>query len=84
MMSLPEPVRMSVSDDEQRLGLLLVGHGTRDERGLAEFRQTADALRQLLPSVSQAACFLELPNRPLRVACGNSWPVACARSLCCR
>ena len=59
-MSLPEPVRMSVSDDEQRLGLLLVGHGTRDERGLAEFRQTADALRQRLPSVSQAACFLEL------------------------
>ena len=53
-----EPKLTSTSD--RRRGLLLVGHGTRDERGLAEFQQTADALRQRLPEVRIEACCLEL------------------------
>jgi sirohydrochlorin cobaltochelatase len=51
---------MLTSNDECHRGLLLVGHGTRDERGRAEFHQMADSLRQRLPEVRIEACFLEL------------------------
>jgi sirohydrochlorin cobaltochelatase len=42
------------------VGLLLVGHGTRSERGRAEFLETAGLLRQWLPGTPIAPCFLEL------------------------
>ena len=41
-------------------GLLVVGHGTRSEQGLAEFLETVNLTAQLLPSTRVQACFLEL------------------------
>lgn len=42
------------------LGLLLVGHGTRDPAGLAEFRQLHQRLVERAGDLPVAACFLEL------------------------
>jgi sirohydrochlorin cobaltochelatase len=49
---------------ESREGLLLVGHGTRDPAGLAEFFAAADRIRELAGGRPLAPCFLELatPN----------------------
>jgi sirohydrochlorin cobaltochelatase len=46
--------------------LLLVGHGTRDERGLAEFRDLARQVTALATDFQTEPCFLELaqPNIP--------------------
>jgi sirohydrochlorin cobaltochelatase len=44
----------------QGTGLLLVGHGTRDEAGLAEFAQTAQRVAALSPDFVVATAFLEL------------------------
>lgn len=44
----------------QRPGLLLVGHGTRDARGVAEFLAVAELVDQRLPGVLVRPCFLEL------------------------
>ena len=41
-------------------GILLIGHGTRDPRGQAEFRQVAPLIRRQMPDVPIADCFLEL------------------------
>jgi sirohydrochlorin cobaltochelatase len=41
-------------------GLLLVGHGTRDRRGLAEFQVTARRVQQLLPAMPVQPAYLEL------------------------
>ena len=46
--------------DDKRTGILFVGHGTRDELGQAEFRQTAQLLRERLPQTAVVDCFLEL------------------------
>jgi sirohydrochlorin cobaltochelatase len=43
-----------------RRGLLLIGHGTRDPRGLAEFRETVQRVADSLPSVAVGSAFLEL------------------------
>ena len=42
------------------LGLLLIGHGTRDERGLREFRQVAERLTNAATGIAVEVCFLEL------------------------
>ena len=42
------------------LGLLLVGHGTRDTEGLGEFRQLAESFAQAATRVAVEVCFLEL------------------------
>lgn len=42
--------------------VLLVGHGTRDARGQAEFLQAAAMLRERLPDAAVEACFLELAS----------------------
>jgi sirohydrochlorin cobaltochelatase len=47
--------------------LLLVGHGTRDEAGVAEFTRFADRLRTRLP-VDVAGGFIELSAPPLTEA----------------
>jgi sirohydrochlorin cobaltochelatase len=41
-------------------GMLLVGHGTRDEQGQLEFIQTAGLVAERLPSIAVEAAFLEL------------------------
>lgn len=43
-----------------RPGLLLVGHGTRDIEGQAEFGQLAERVAAALPGVTVVACCLEL------------------------
>jgi sirohydrochlorin cobaltochelatase len=42
------------------LGLLLIGHGTRDEQGLREFRHVAQRLAAEAADVAVEPCFLEL------------------------
>lgn len=42
------------------LGVLLVGHGTRDLRGQREFLQAAEMLQASLPELAVEPCFLEL------------------------
>jgi sirohydrochlorin cobaltochelatase len=46
-------------------GLLIVGHGTRYEPGLAEFRSTAEQVAQRLPGTVVEGCFLELAQPSL-------------------
>lgn len=41
-------------------GLLIVGHGTRSERGLTELRDTVDLVARMAYPIPVAACFLEL------------------------
>ena len=41
-------------------GVLLIGHGTRDQSGLDEFAQTAEFVAKLLPDVQVESAFLEL------------------------
>ncbi len=47
-------------DSLARFGMLLVGHGTRDARGVAEFLDTARLIAALVPDVAVEAGFLEL------------------------
>ena len=49
-----------VAQGKERLGLLLVGHGTRSSRGQQEFLQTAKLVAGLDPSALVEPCFLEL------------------------
>ncbi|MDA1053322.1 MAG: sirohydrochlorin chelatase [Planctomycetota bacterium] len=42
------------------VGMLLVGHGTRDKQGVAEFLETARLIAELVPSVAVEPGFLEL------------------------
>ncbi|MDX1962913.1 MAG: sirohydrochlorin chelatase [Pirellulales bacterium] len=41
-------------------GILLIGHGTRDPAGLAEFEQLARLVQQTRPDIPCAHCWLEL------------------------
>ena len=42
------------------LGVLLVGHGSRDDSGTAQFMETAARVAERLPQMSVEPCFLEL------------------------
>lgn len=44
----------------QPTGLLIVGHGTRSERGRAEFVETVELVSRLARDVPTVACYLEL------------------------
>jgi sirohydrochlorin ferrochelatase len=46
-------------------GLLLVGHGTRDPVGVAEFLDLARQVTELCPDVAVEACFLEIAEPPI-------------------
>lgn len=48
-----------ISNPSQRSGLLVVGHGTRSERGQAEFRETVELLARRLPLTAVQGCYLE-------------------------
>ncbi|MBX7074294.1 MAG: sirohydrochlorin chelatase [Pirellulales bacterium] len=45
---------------DAKTGLLVIGHGTRDEAGVAEFLLLVDQLRQALPDVLVGHAFIEL------------------------
>jgi len=49
-----------VIKSRQKHGLLLVGHGTRNQDGQAEFLQVAQAISELRPEWAIEPCFLEL------------------------
>ena len=49
-----------------RTGLLIVGHGTRSERGLAEFREAVELVARGSPGVPVAGCFLELARPSIK------------------
>lgn len=48
-------------------GILLVGHGTRDEIGVNQFLQTAGLAAAAMPEFALEACFLELAEPPIHV-----------------
>lgn len=48
------------NDAQERQGVLLVGHGTRDAQGTAEFLALADLMKRHLAPRAVEACFLEL------------------------
>jgi sirohydrochlorin cobaltochelatase len=45
---------------QEPLGVLIVGHGTRDPRGQAEFAQVVQGVAALAPQWAVEGCFLEL------------------------
>ena len=49
-------------------GLLLVGHGTRDAEGLAEFASLARLVMERLPEFVVEPCFLELAEPDISTA----------------
>ena len=51
-----------------RLGMLLVGHGTRDAQGAAEFLETARLIAAQVPRVAVEPGFLELAEPPINDA----------------
>ena len=48
--------------------MLLVGHGTRDSQGVAEFLETARLVAELVPGVAVEPGFLELAEPPIGTA----------------
>ena len=59
---------MSLLPQSQNAGLLIVGHGTRDDVGCEEFLLTARAVAQCLPNVAIEPCFLELAEPTIHIA----------------
>lgn len=57
MTSTPQPVAPSAGSEKR--GLLLIGHGTRDAEGTAEFLAVADQLTHRLAGWVVQPCFLE-------------------------
>ena len=51
-----------------RIGVLLVGHGTRDEVGTREFRQLGEVLQKQLAPIPVVACLLEFQQPSIRQA----------------
>lgn len=62
----PSPLSANPPPDAD--GILLVGHGTRDPRGVAEFLGFAEKLRPTLAPRPMEACFLEIAEPPIPVA----------------
>jgi sirohydrochlorin cobaltochelatase len=63
------PVALGNHDSRRDCGLILVGHGTRDERGLSEFRCVAQQVANLADEFLVESCCLELamPDVPTAV-----------------
>jgi sirohydrochlorin cobaltochelatase len=55
----------------ERPALLLAGHGTTSQAGIAEYFALADQVRALAPELTVGAGFLELSPPPLSVAIGD-------------
>lgn len=51
---------MTSPETKTEVGVLLIGHGTREPAGLEEFRDLARRLSQQLGSLPMESCFLEL------------------------
>ncbi|MBP88197.1 MAG: hypothetical protein CMJ64_16015 [Planctomycetaceae bacterium] len=52
----------------ERTGILIVGHGTRDARGVAEFVAAAEMASELLPDYAVEHAFLELAEPTIKYA----------------
>lgn len=64
-------VALGNRDSKSECGLLLVGHGTRDERGLAEFGEMARQVAALATDFQIEPCFLELAQPDIPAAIGR-------------
>lgn len=53
---------------EEPIGLLIVGHGTRDSAGIAEFQETVERVARRLPQVVVEGGFLELAEPSIDAA----------------
>ena len=60
-----------------RDGLLVVGHGTREELGIGEFLRVVDDLARRFPHVPIEPCFLELAQPSIADAIGKLSSAAC-------
>jgi len=56
-----------MSNESKNVGLLLVGHGTRDEMGTRQFLELADGLKERFGPLAVEAAFLELAQPDIRV-----------------
>ena len=59
---------MSLTSNDERTGWLLVGHGTRDLAGQAEFRAVAVQVAAAAPEVVVEPCFLEMAEPTIAAA----------------
>jgi sirohydrochlorin ferrochelatase len=64
----PSPRSITSGQPAGRPALLLVGHGTRDERGRAEFAALTRQIDQRLPDHDVLACFLEFAEPTIEQA----------------
>lgn len=64
-------VALGNRDSISGCGLLLVGHGTRDERGLAEFHDLARQVTAQASGLHVEPCFLELAQPDIPTAVGR-------------
>ena len=58
-MEQPDDVKPQISSPPS-IGVLVVGHGTRDPRGQAEFLSTVERLTERTPAMRVRPCYLEL------------------------
>jgi len=65
------PVALENRVSKGDCGLLLVGHGTRDEQGLAEFHDLARQVAALASDFQIEPCFLELAQPDIPTAIGR-------------
>jgi sirohydrochlorin cobaltochelatase len=64
-------VALGNGDSKSECGLLLAGHGTRDERGLAEFHDLARQVAAVAGNFLVEPCFLELAQPDIPAAIGR-------------
>jgi sirohydrochlorin cobaltochelatase len=60
-----QPVLVSLRSEHRRPPLLLVGHGTRSDEGVAGFHRLVERLQRRLPDVDVEGGFIELAPPPL-------------------
>ena len=65
------PVALGNRVSKRECGLLLVGHGTRDPRGLAEFHDLSRQVAALAHGFHVEPCFLELAQPDIPTAVGG-------------
>jgi sirohydrochlorin cobaltochelatase len=60
-------------------GLLIIGHGTRSERGVVEFRDCVELVARRVPTTPVAGCFLELAEPGIEAAVAQLAARGCER-----
>jgi sirohydrochlorin cobaltochelatase len=68
-----------IAKDFDKYGLLMVGHGTRSERGQREFGETVEMLARRLPQTEVRGCYLELAEPTIAEALASLAARGCRR-----